>query len=127
MLAGRSENWGTLHTQTLRAAIVELTGQALGPYARARRRKRELTMDDLLWRAGPVIEHESDSMRDELRRNSIDVLVGSPSFVDPHTLEVNGRRVGAERFVIAVGTRPARPPNVEFDGKRILDVDGLRD
>ena len=125
VLAGGSENWSTLHTQTLRVAIVELTGRALGPYARARRRKHELTMDELLWRAGPVIEHELDSVRDELRRNSIDVLAGSPSFVDPHTLEVNGRRVCGDRFVIAVGTRPARPPNVEFDGNRILDADGL--
>jgi NAD(P) transhydrogenase len=125
VLAGRSERWSTLHAQTLRAAIVELTGQPPGPYAGAHRRNHELTMDDLLWRAGPVIEQEFDSVRNELRRHSIDVLVGSPSFVDPHTLEVNGRRVAAERFVIAVGRNSARPPNVELDGQWILDADGL--
>ena len=109
--------------QTLRAAIVELNGQAHGPYARARRMRHELTMDDLVWRTGPVTEHELESMHDELRRSSIDVLVGTAVFVDPHTLEVNHRRVGAERFVIAVGTRSAHPSNVEFDGQRILDPD----
>ena len=31
VLAGRSEYWHTLHTRTLRAAILELTGDALGP------------------------------------------------------------------------------------------------
>ena len=30
-------------------------------------------------------------------------------FVDPHTLEVAGRRVGAERIVIATGGHPVRP------------------
>ncbi len=123
-LAGGSETWSWLQARALRAAIVELTGQVLSPYALARHRKHELTMDDLLWRAGPVIEHELDSMRDELRRNSIDVLAGSPSFVDPHTLEVNGRRIAGERFVIAVGTKSA-PASMEFDGHRVLDADGL--
>lgn len=125
MPVGSTETWSRLHAQTLRAAVVELTGRAFGPYARAHRRNHELTMDDLLWRAGPVIEHEFDSVRNELRDHSIDVLVGSPSFVDPHTLEVNGRRVGAERFVIAVGRSSARPPSVELDGRWILDADGL--
>ncbi len=124
-LAGRSETGSWLKARALRAAIVELTGQVLSPYALARDRKHELTMDDLLWRAGPMIEHELDSMRDELRRNSIDVLAGSPSFVDPHTLEVSGRRIAGERFVIAVGTKSARPASTEFDGHRVLDADGL--
>lgn len=125
MLAGRSNSGGTLSSQILRAAIIELNGWGHGPYPRAGRMRRELTMDDLLWRTRQVIEHERDSMCDELRRNSIDVLAGTASFLDPHRLEVNDRTVSAERFVIAVGTRSARPPNVEFDGQRILDADGL--
>ena len=35
------------------------------------------------------------------------------------------RRVGADRVVIATGTRPAHPPEVEFDDRTILDSDGL--
>jgi NAD(P) transhydrogenase len=125
VLAGRSNNWGTLPSQILRAAIIELNGWAHGPHPRAGRMRREVTMDDLLWRTRQVIEHERDSMCEELRRNSIDVLAGTASFVDPHTLEVNHRTVSAERFVIAVGTRTARPPNVELDCRKILDADGL--
>ena len=82
-------------------------------------------MDDLLWRTGQVTELELDSLRDELRRNSIDVLVGNAAFLDPHMLDVNHRAVGAERFVLAVGTRPAPSANVEFDGQRVLDADGF--
>jgi NAD(P) transhydrogenase len=56
------------------------------------------------------------------------MLEGSARFVDAHTLAVSGladRRVSAERVVIATGTRPARPPAVEFDDRTILDSDGL--
>ena len=125
VLAGRCKNRGTLPFQTLRAAVVELTGNAHGPYTRARPMRHELTMDDLLWRTGQVTELELDSLRDELRRNSIDVLVGNAAFLDPHMLDVNHRAVGAERFVLAVGTRPAPSANVEFDGQRVLDADGF--
>ena len=31
-------------------------------------------------------------------------------FIDPHTLDVGGKRVTAERIVVAVGGHPVRPP-----------------
>ena len=41
--------------------------------------------------------------------------------------EGNGarRQVTAERIVIAVGTRPARPKSVEFNERTVLDSDGI--
>ena len=33
--------------------------------------------------------------------------------------------VTAEKIVIATGTRPARPSQVEFDGDRVLDSDSV--
>lgn len=35
---------------------------------------------------------------------------GKARFVDPHTVEVNGRKVSAQRIFIAAGTEPAVPP-----------------
>jgi NAD(P) transhydrogenase len=129
VLGGVSTNTGTLPSKTLRAAIVELTGQTHGIYGSARRLKHEITIDDLLWRTGQVIEHERDVIHDQLRRNSVDVLHGTASFVDPKTIEVCGPggscRVRAQTFVIAVGTRPARPSGVDFDGQTVLDSDDI--
>ena len=125
VLGGRSVNGGTLPSKTLRAAIVELTGLYGGPP----RLRRELTIDDLLWRAQDVIEHERDSIHHDLRRHGVDVLVGVGSFVDPRTLEIRSsqasRRVRSERFVIAVGTRPSRPPGFDFDERTVIDGDGI--
>ncbi len=39
-----------------------------------------------------------------------EVLFGSPTFLDGHTVAVDGRRVTARSWVIATGSRPALPP-----------------
>lgn len=130
VLGGVSTNTGTLPSKTLRAAVVELTGQVHGVYASAYRVKDEITIADLFWRTRQVIEHEREVIHDQLRRNHIDILSGSASFVDPHVLEISSpdasHRVRAENVVIAVGTIPARPAGVDFDDSTVLDSDGMQ-
>ena len=35
------------------------------------------------------------------------------------------RHVSADQVIVAVGTAPARPPNVDFDDRTVIDSDGL--
>jgi pyruvate/2-oxoglutarate dehydrogenase complex dihydrolipoamide dehydrogenase (E3) component len=44
-----------------------------------------------------------------LEKKGSRVILGETRFVDVHTLEVNGSRVGGERIVIAAGSEPVRP------------------
>src|SRR5918996_5628110 len=128
-LGGVSVNWGTIPSKTLREAIVYLTGLSQKPtYGQSYRVKEEITIDDLRLRTQQVIEREVDVIRHQLMRNHVQVFQGSARFLDPHTVAVSNheeRRLTAQRFVIATGTRPARPAAVEFDGTTILDSDGL--
>ncbi len=128
-LGGVSVNWGTIPSKTLREAIVYLTGiSQRTTYGQSYRVKEEITMEDLRQRTQQVIEREVDVIRHQLLRNHVQVFHGSARFVDSNTVLVSGddeRRLTAERFVIATGTRPARPPAVDFDEKTILDSDGL--
>ena len=69
-------------------------------------------------------------VRNQLGRNHVRVVDGAARFIDPHTVGVRGedgeeRRLSASRILIAVGTRPARPSSVEFDGRTILDSDDI--
>ena len=64
-------------------------------------------------------------------RNRIDLYTGHGSFVDAHTVAVEGP-VGAEHrtltahfVVIATGTTPRRPEGVNFDEQRVLDSDEI--
>jgi NAD(P) transhydrogenase len=129
VLGGVSTNRGTLQSKTVRAAIVELTGQARGIYGGIRRLKDGITLDDLVWRAQLVIENERAAIQDELRHNRVDVIAGAAAFADPHVLVVqtrNGsRHVRADTIVIAVGTKPGRPAAVDFDDRIVVDSDGI--
>ena len=128
-LGGVSVNWGTIPSKTLREAIVYLTGLSQKPaYGQSYRVKEEITVDDLRLRTRQVIEREVDVVRHQLMRNHVQTVYGSARFVDSHTVAVSNheeRRLTAEKFVIATGTRPARPASVDFDNTTILDSDGL--
>jgi NAD(P) transhydrogenase len=129
-LGGVSVNRGTIPSKTLRETIVYLTGLSQrAAYGESYRVKEEITVEDLRVRTRQVIEREVDIVRHQLMRNHVHVVDGTARFVDPYTVAVTGdgeeRRLRAERIVIATGTRPARPPEVEFDERTILDSDGL--
>ncbi len=130
VVGGVCTNSGTIPSKTLREAVVYLTGIAQrSMYGESYRVKDDLKIDDLMWRTQTVIGREVDVVRNQLSRNHVHLISGEAHFDDPHTVVVtNGndqRRVTAERIVIAVGTRPARPPAVRFDERSVLDSDGI--
>lgn len=48
-----------------------------------------------------------------LENSGVDLFRGTARFIDPHTIDINGQRVTADKILIAVGGRPRRPV---FDG-----------
>ncbi|GLZ45240.1 NAD(P)(+) transhydrogenase [Actinomycetospora sp. NBRC 106375] len=132
MVGGVCTQTGTIPSKTLREAVLYLTGYAMrGLYGESYRVKQDITVQDLLARTHFVIGREVEVIRAQLQRNRVDLLSGEGRFVDEHTVEVVGERRGehqavtADRIVVATGTRPARPPEVEFDDRRVVDSDGI--
>jgi NAD(P) transhydrogenase len=131
MVGGVSTNTGTIPSKTLREAVLYLTGMNQREiYGDSYRVKADLTMRDLAERTDRVIAREIDVIRNQLQRNHVDLLSGDASFLDPHTLRVladggSERQVSADKVIVAVGTAPARPPNVDFDDRTVIDSDGL--
>ena len=134
MLGGVCVNTGTIPSKTLREAVVYLTGMSQRElYGASYRVKEKITPADLLARTQHVISREIDVVRSQLMRNRVELYVGHGRFVDEHTVAVEdpGRAeritVSGRYFVLATGTKPARPPGVEFDEERVLDSDGILD
>jgi NAD(P) transhydrogenase len=132
MIGGVCINTGTIPSKTLREAVLYFTGLNMRDlYGQSYQLKEEITVQDLLARTQYVIGREIEVIRSQLARNRVRLINGTARFVDPHTLLVQagdddpGRQVSAEKVVIAVGTRPARPPAVAFDGRRVVDSDGV--
>jgi len=130
-VGGVSVNTGTIPSKTLREAVVYLTGLShRDVYGQSYRVKEEITVEDLAVRTRWVIEREVDIVRAQLARNRIEVISGTASFEDPHTIVVRApggeaRHASADNIVIASGSRPAHPPSVAFDSGTILDSDSL--
>ncbi|MEZ5364497.1 MAG: Si-specific NAD(P)(+) transhydrogenase [Bryobacterales bacterium] len=129
-LGGACLHHGTIPSKTLREAATYLTGlQMRETYGASYRVKERISIQDLTYRTKRVIENEVNIVRDQLIRNYVDVIPGSASFLDAHTVQVafdDGiRKISAEKIVIAVGSKPTRPAGIQFDDCHIVDSDGL--
>jgi NAD(P) transhydrogenase len=132
MVGGVCVNTGTIPSKTLREAVLYLSGAAMRDlYGASYRVKQDITVQDLLARTQHVIGREIEVVRAQLFRNHIELVSGSARFVDDHTVTVEGvdrgerSIINAAKIVIATGTRPARPSQVDFDDLNVLDSDGI--
>jgi len=116
---GNCTHRGTIPSKALRHAVQQLT-QA--------NQIRQLDYQHLLRVAEPVVKRQTKLRSGFYTRNQVDMIHGHASFIDPHCVEVKAlsglvRRYHADRFVIATGARPYRPPGIDFDHPRVLDSD----
>ena len=132
MVGGVCANTGTIPSKTLREAVLHLTGMNQRElYGASYRVKEHITPADLHQRTSHVIDREVDVIRNQLMRNHVDLHIGSGSFVDAHTVRVEGAQAAEHRtltgdfIVIATGTTPRRPDGVDFDEERVLDSDEI--
>jgi NAD(P) transhydrogenase len=132
-VGGVSVHTGTIPSKTLRETVLNLSGwRERGFYGLAYRVKQDISAADLLKRLHITLDHEVEILEHQFARNGVDTVRGEAKFVDPHHVEVvreDGEvvRCAADRFVIAVGTRPYRPSHIAFDARQILDSDEVLD
>ena len=126
---------GTIPSKTLREAVLYLSGWGeRGLYGEDYRLKHDLTMGDLKQRLHLTIRREVEVISHQLARNGVTTIAGAATFIDPHTIRVEGGAGGAEaveyrgeHFLIATGTHPVRPEGVPFDDGAVIDSDGILD
>ena len=128
-LGGNSIHTGTIPSKTLREAVLDQLAErpldVLDP-TRMEETERQ-ALQQLMDRAARVVAAETAVVREQFRRNMVGWLPGGATFRDDHTVMIDGsdEPIRADRIVIAVGTRPARPDTVAFDDRTIIDSDGL--
>jgi len=123
-------NTGTIPSKSLREAVLFLSGfRQRNLYGASYRVKKDITFEDLAQRCDHVIKAEQEVIQNQLMRNSVDFIIGTASFLDPHRLSIKQESETnehtAEYIVIAVGSEPARPAEIPFDDESIIDSDGL--
>jgi NAD(P) transhydrogenase len=130
VLGGATVNTGTIPSKALREAVVQLTGVGRrGLFGDLARLKKNITIADLIYVSQHVIHTELSIIRDHFDRNGVELIWGSARFEDDHTVHIQRpedfETLSADYFVIATGTRPAKPGSVPFDQQSIFCSDDL--
>jgi NAD(P) transhydrogenase len=130
-VGGASVNTGTLPSKTLKDAIYYLHGAKLRAFTNmSLSLKKNLTLNDLMARKDHVIKNELAIITNQLERNDVEIVHGTASFIDPHTIRIGKQhgheeQLSADFIVIATGSRPRREPDIPFNSKNICDSDSI--
>src|SRR3954465_7595081 len=125
-LGGACVNTGTIPSKTIREAILYLTGlNQRAIYGQSYRLKDAVSIEDIALRTRHVVEREREIIRDQLLRNRVAIVDGCARCVAPYELAGDDRDggtldVAAKHIVIATGSTPAHPAEIEFNRTTIL-------
>ena len=120
-VGGNSTHRGTIPSKALRHYVQQLIDTNA---------HSTTSFPELLDRAADLIGDQVDLRTGYYERNDVDIILGHASFVDEHTVEVALLNGGTERhaargFIIATGSRPYHPPDIDFSHPRIRDSDSI--
>ncbi len=128
-VGGVALHTGTIPSKALREAIIQATGGQDHLTIRGDVKSGRLSIGELLSSCQRIIATEMEIVRTQLRRNGITLVNGEAVFAGAGTLRVKGvhedSTITADKFVVAVGTEPARPDFIPFDEQCILTSDDL--
>ncbi|MUH73711.1 Si-specific NAD(P)(+) transhydrogenase [Psychrosphaera haliotis] len=129
-VGGGCTHWGTIPSKALRHSVSRLIEYNSNPLFNKSEKAASLTFENIL-------EHTTKVIRDQVRlrggfynRNEVDIIHGTASFVDKNTLKIvmldgSVEHLTAENFVIATGSRPYNPVDVDFKHPRVYDSDTI--
>jgi len=118
---------GTLPSKTLKETSLYFSGKyEKGLYGVDRDLRHEASVDDFMFRKNFVTESEGAAVKENLERHQVDIYHGTASFVDPHTISIDGKeQIRGEYILVATGSYPFQPVGIPFDGKRVHDSDTI--
>jgi len=129
-MGGVCINTGTIHSKTLREAVLDLSGvRQRRLYGEEFAPRRRPTAADLLARAQQVMVAEREVIHQQLQRNGVRILTGDGRFTAPHTVVVEDGdeavTMQAGNIAIAVGTVPGLPAGIQVDHHAVLTSDDV--
>jgi NAD(P) transhydrogenase len=132
LVGGGCTHKGTIPSKALRHAVKQLMRFNTGRLFREIGHSRQIPYPTALSVASGVIEKQVEMRSKFYARNGIDLHIGQATFVDEHTLAVRQsdgiiEKVTGRDIVIATGSRPYRPADVDFSHPRIYDSDSILD
>lgn len=129
-VGGGCTHWGTIPSKALRHAVSRIIEFNTNPLFSNKDISLHSTFSDILTHAKSVTDKQTHLRQGFYERNQCTLLFGIARFVDSNTVAVTKsdhtvEHYSADKFVIATGSRPYRPHNVDFNHERIYDSDSI--
>ncbi len=130
LVGGGCTHWGTIPSKTLIHVVNQYSEQKKSRLFSRVYQQAKITCEDLMGVVRDVVLQQVRDREGFYARNDVEVIEGFARFIDPHTVEVaddagNQRQFSANYFVIATGSHPYRPDDVNFDNPRVVDSDTI--
>ena len=134
LIGGVSVHTGTLPSKTIRESVLSVTGWRDQHFkSRQPRNGVQMMQDSINSRLSTTLGDEVDVIDNQLARNNVEILKGRAKFIDTHKLAIQQNSQGkktsfsvtADKFLIAVGTKPFRPKSIPFNGTTVIDSDSV--
>ena len=130
-IGGACVHHGTIPSKALRERAME-RGKVNERLAALNREEvdRSVSVVDLIGEMSDVVAAHDRYMTSQLSRNGVEIVHGRASFIDSHQVEVlmttgHRKRYRANNFVIAAGSKPRHPDNVNIDHENVYDSDSI--
>jgi NAD(P) transhydrogenase len=128
LVGGGCTHWGTIPSKTLIHVVRQYSEQKKSRLFSRICQHEKVTAGDLMAVVQDVVTQQVRDREGFYARNGVEVIVGHARFVDAHTVEVadasgNRRQFTANYFVIATGSHPYHPEDVDFNNARVVDSD----
>ncbi len=129
-VGGGCTHWGTIPSKALRHAVSRIIEYNQNPLYCKNNSTLHSTFSQILGHAQVVVNKQTRMRQGFYDRNQCSIIFGEASFIDSHTVKVktaDGSHdlYSADKFVIATGSRPYQPADVDFDHSRIYDSDSI--
>jgi len=129
-VGGNCTHLGTIPSKALRHSVKQIIQFNTNEMFRVIGEPRWFSFPDVLKSAERVIAKQVASRTSYYARNRVDVFFGTGSFSDEQTVQVvcaNGaqEKLVAKQVIIATGSRPYRPADIDFGHPRIYDSDTI--
>ncbi|MBD1576458.1 Si-specific NAD(P)(+) transhydrogenase [Vibrio sp. S11_S32] len=127
-VGGGCTHWGTIPSKALRHAVSRIIEFNSNPLFCKNNTRLTASFSDILSHAKSVIDKQTRLRQGFYDRNECTLLFGKARFTGPNSISValsdgSLEHYNADKFVIATGSRPYQPDDIDFNHPRIYNSD----
>lgn len=129
-VGGNCLHKGTIPSKSLRHVIQQIIRYRKSNIFSRLGDTHSISFPDVLTEAQRVVPKQVAVHNAFFVKNRVQLYTGDAKFLDKHTVEITAsdnikEKVTAKEFVIATGSRPYNPSNIDFSHHRVYDSDSI--